>query len=194
MFLSWILKTVSKFRKRKGKLLSHVFTSSINREIRHFHVVVVQRREGNVQKSMMRGPSCCFTNQNLLLFPVAIIRTLTSSRAGELSRSWIPKNNVQIHKERKIRRGLFTSSIKWKSGISLSWSCDDGNKMYKWVCCSFDVLVAAVVDRILRSLFPTTTATTDTRYPLLVSLPVPVPIPLPATRYPLPAIHPPCCY
>ena len=36
-FWSWILKTVSKFRKRKGKLLSHVFTSSTKREIRHFH-------------------------------------------------------------------------------------------------------------------------------------------------------------
>ena len=67
-FWSWNLKTVSKFRKRKGKLLSHVFTSSIKSEIRHFHVVVVQRRQGNVQKSMMRGQSCFFTNLNLLLF------------------------------------------------------------------------------------------------------------------------------
>ena len=38
-FWSWILK-----------LLSHVFTSSTKREIRHFHVVVVQRRRRNVQK------------------------------------------------------------------------------------------------------------------------------------------------
>ena len=30
-----------------------VFTSSTKREIRHFHVVVVQRRERNVQKSVM---------------------------------------------------------------------------------------------------------------------------------------------
>ena len=67
-FWSWILKTVSKFRKRKGRFLSHVFTSSTKREIRHFHVVVVQRRQRNVQKSMIRGQSCCLINLNLLLF------------------------------------------------------------------------------------------------------------------------------
>ena len=67
-FWSWILKTVSKFRKRKGKLLSHVFTSRTKRETKHFHVVVVQRRQRNLQKSMIRGQSCCFTNLNLLLF------------------------------------------------------------------------------------------------------------------------------
>ena len=38
-------------------------TSSSKREIRHFHVVVVQRRQRNVQKSVMRVQSCksnCF--------------------------------------------------------------------------------------------------------------------------------------
>ena len=67
-FWSWIVKTVSKFRKRKGKLLSHVFTSWTKREIKHFHVVVVQRRQRNVQKSMIRGQSCCLINLNQLLF------------------------------------------------------------------------------------------------------------------------------
>ena len=38
-----------------------VFTSSTKREIRHFHVVVVQRRQRNVQKSMMYIQSCCFS-------------------------------------------------------------------------------------------------------------------------------------
>ena len=36
-----------------------MFTSSTKREIRHFHVVVVQRRQRNVQKSMMHVQSCC---------------------------------------------------------------------------------------------------------------------------------------
>ena len=45
-----------------------VFTSSTKREIRHFHVVVVQRRQRNVQKSVMHVQSCCFANLNLLLF------------------------------------------------------------------------------------------------------------------------------
>ena len=45
-----------------------MFPSSTKREIRHFHVVVVQRRQRNVQKSVMHVQSCCFANLNLLLF------------------------------------------------------------------------------------------------------------------------------
>ena len=37
-----------------------VFPSSTKREIRHFHVVVVQRRLRNVQKSVMHVQSFCF--------------------------------------------------------------------------------------------------------------------------------------
>ena len=45
-----------------------MFPSSTKREFRHFHVVVVQRRQRNVQKSVMQVQSCCFTKLNLLLF------------------------------------------------------------------------------------------------------------------------------
>ena len=45
-----------------------VFPSSTKREIKHYHVVVVQRRQKNVQKSVMQVQSCCFANLNLLLF------------------------------------------------------------------------------------------------------------------------------
>ena len=45
-----------------------MFTSSINREIRKFHVLVVQRQERNVQKIVMHVQSCCFADLNLLLF------------------------------------------------------------------------------------------------------------------------------
>ena len=45
-----------------------VFQSSTKREIRHFPVVVVQRRLAKVQKSVMHVQSCCFANLNLLLF------------------------------------------------------------------------------------------------------------------------------
>ena len=38
------------------------------REIWHFHVVVVQRRQRNVQKSVMHVQSCCFANLNLLVY------------------------------------------------------------------------------------------------------------------------------
>ena len=53
--------------KEKGSCFL-VFPSSTNREIRHVHVVVVQRRQRNVQKSVMQVQSCCFANPNLLLF------------------------------------------------------------------------------------------------------------------------------
>ena len=42
--------------------------SSTKREIRQFHVVVVQRRKRNVQRSVMHVQSCCFACLNLLLF------------------------------------------------------------------------------------------------------------------------------
>ena len=35
-------------------------TFYVKREIRHYHVVVVQRRQRNVQKSVMHVQNCCF--------------------------------------------------------------------------------------------------------------------------------------
>ena len=49
-------------------LISQNFTSSIKREIRKFHVVVVQRWQRNLQKSVMQVQSYCFAILNLLLF------------------------------------------------------------------------------------------------------------------------------
>ena len=43
-------------KERGGRLC----TSSVKREIRHFHVVVVQWRQKNVQKTMMDLQSFCF--------------------------------------------------------------------------------------------------------------------------------------
>ena len=48
------------------------FTCFTKREIRQFHVVVVQRRPRNVQKSVRHVQSCYFANQNLLLFYVLV--------------------------------------------------------------------------------------------------------------------------
>ena len=50
-------------KKGKGSCCL-VFLSSTKREIRHFHIVVVQRRHRNVQKTV----SCCFANLNQLPF------------------------------------------------------------------------------------------------------------------------------
>ena len=55
--------------KEKGSCCL-VFPSSTKREFRHFHVVVVQRKWRNVQKSVMHVQSCCFAYLNLLLFAV----------------------------------------------------------------------------------------------------------------------------
>ena len=45
-----------------------VFTSSTKLEIRRLHVVVLLRRQGIVQKSVMHVQSCSFANLNLLLY------------------------------------------------------------------------------------------------------------------------------
>ena len=45
-----------------------LFPSSTKREIRQFHVIVVQRRQKNVQKSVAQLQSCCFACLNLSLF------------------------------------------------------------------------------------------------------------------------------
>ena len=57
-----------------------MFASSTRREIRHFHVVVVQWLQRNVQKSVMHVQSCCFANQNLLLFSRSRWRRLRRCR------------------------------------------------------------------------------------------------------------------
>ena len=52
----------------ENRLVGHILkkiivvfqTRTIKREFRHFHVVVVQKRQGNVHKSVMRVRSCCF--------------------------------------------------------------------------------------------------------------------------------------
>ena len=44
-----------------------MFMFSTKREIRHFHVVFLQRRPRNVQKSVMHMQTC-FANINLLVF------------------------------------------------------------------------------------------------------------------------------
>ena len=53
-----------------------LFPSSTKREIEQFHVVAVQRRQRNVQKSVMHVQSCCFACLNLLLFCRARCRRL----------------------------------------------------------------------------------------------------------------------
>ena len=61
--------------EREIKFRRCLFTFSVKREIRHFHVVVVQKRRTNyIQKSEMHMQIYCFANK-LLVFcdlPVAV--------------------------------------------------------------------------------------------------------------------------
>ena len=45
--------------------------SPIKHNIRHFHVVVVQRRKRNVQ-SVMHVQSCCFANETYCFYEVLV--------------------------------------------------------------------------------------------------------------------------
>ena len=56
----------------KEKKSCLVFRSLTKREIRHLHVVVVERRLTNVQKSVMYVQSCCFANKSYRLFAVLV--------------------------------------------------------------------------------------------------------------------------
>ena len=51
--------------EREREIGRRLFTFSIKREIRHFHVVVVQWRQRNKQKSVMHVQSCCSTHKSI---------------------------------------------------------------------------------------------------------------------------------
>ena len=56
--------------ERERKFRRSLFASSKKREIRHFHVVVTQWRQRNVQKSVMHVQSCCIAHQAYCFFDV----------------------------------------------------------------------------------------------------------------------------
>ena len=72
MFLELNSKGLYQSSGKEKESCCLVFPSSTKREIRHFHVVVVQRRLRNVQKSVVKN--CCFANLTycLLVVPVAV--------------------------------------------------------------------------------------------------------------------------
>ena len=79
--------------ERERKVRRHLLTFSINREIRHFHVVVVQWRQRNVQKSVMHVQSCCFAHQTYRVF------SLTWSASMQIywnKRKRLHKKRVQL--------------------------------------------------------------------------------------------------
>ena len=68
---SWSPKSEQYSSSKKERNIRHrLFTFSIKREIRQFHVVIVQWRQKNLPKSVLRLQSCCcfFSNLIKLLF------------------------------------------------------------------------------------------------------------------------------
>ena len=59
-----------------------VFTSSTKREIKKSKVVVMQRRQRNIQKSVMLVQNCCFANPNLLFPCRSLCLEATTKRGG----------------------------------------------------------------------------------------------------------------
>ena len=68
MFLELNSKGLYQSSGKEKESCCLVFPSSTKREIRQFHVVVVQRRQRNARKSVMHVQSCCFAYLNLLVF------------------------------------------------------------------------------------------------------------------------------
>ena len=102
-FVSWGLHP-SLERERKFRRL--LFTSSIIREIRHFHVVVVQWRQRNVQRSVMHVQSCCFAYQThcffgfLVAVTVAVVVAKAPYCLNTKRRAWLNQHHY-IHSKWK---------------------------------------------------------------------------------------------
>ena len=67
---SWILKDCVKVQEKRKKIFCLVFTTK--REIRHFHVVVVQRRQRNVQKAWCTWKVIVLSISTYCFFPVLV--------------------------------------------------------------------------------------------------------------------------
>ena len=67
-----ILKGSIKVPEKKKKVVVFCPRPATKREIRQFHVVVVQRRQRNVSKNVMHVQSCCFANLTYCFFAVLV--------------------------------------------------------------------------------------------------------------------------
>ena len=81
MFLELNSKGLYQSSGKEKESCCLVFPSLTKREIRHYHVVVVimQRRQRNVQKSVMHVQSCYFANLYLLVYCCSRCRRCSSS-------------------------------------------------------------------------------------------------------------------
>ena len=98
--------TISKLRKR-NKISSLLLYVLHKREIRHFHVLVVQKWERNVQKSVVHVQSCYICLLNLLFFWPSRCRP----------RRWILKSLKSF--QTRFPLWDFPCDIIWKRSVDL---------------------------------------------------------------------------
>ena len=79
MFLKFNSKGLYQSSGKEKENCCFVFPSSTKREVRRFHVVVVQRRLRSVQKRVMHVQSCYFANLYLLVYCCSRCRRCLSS-------------------------------------------------------------------------------------------------------------------
>ena len=85
--------------ERKVKFRRYLFTFSIKRKIRYFHVVVVQQRQRNVQKSVMHVPSCCFAYD--IIKPIVFLTSSLPLRRWSLKS--LPPRWKRVRQNKKWR-------------------------------------------------------------------------------------------
>ena len=114
-----LLTFISKFRKRK-EIRRRSFKSSKKRETRHFHVVVLQRQQRNLQKSMLHV-QLLFYLFNLLLFWRCGIFKGDVTRDNSQRRFWA-QHRVQMLEQccslSKWCRNNVVSSLEPSVGVS----------------------------------------------------------------------------
>ena len=74
-------------QKEMVEFIALPFPSSKKLKIWLFHVVVVQKRQRSVQKSVMHLQNCCFANLILLLFEAAVA-VAVAVEARKETRKW----------------------------------------------------------------------------------------------------------
>ena len=114
--------------ERERKFCHCLFTSFTKREIRHFHVVVVQWRQTNIQKSVMHVQSCFFALSSYCFFTFSspphlkldiIYDMLWSVRNRIFSvqiELFLPRPIMALAPADSIRNGLRLIGISFVSG------------------------------------------------------------------------------
>ena len=146
-------------------------TSSKKREISKFHVVVVQWRQTNVQKSVMHVQSCCFANVYLFLFCRSRWRRrrrrrclsslLGRSHCGFKNRVIWQQNENVIWLRESARKGLNSTSATQFGTLSLV-------KLVVWLrapsSTDVPVLLLNQRNRIINTPFPAVHSSEHTKW------------------------------